>query len=113
MRTDRALLLAGMVTALAGAGLIFTALFSHASRVFAVGHLAGTEHADLAVELSAATPGESWLLGIGALIVASALLMLVVGSLRRLGKQESPLVRHRVPLRDRSMRQQPALLSWS
>lgn len=56
--------------AVVGLGPVFAALFSHSSRAFAVDHLAGTEYHDLMVDLSAATPGERWLLTVGALTLA-------------------------------------------
>ena len=78
MKADRTLLLAGVVALFVGAALAFAALVSHTNRVFAVDHLAGTEHADLMVELSAATPGERWLLTVGALLATAGVALLVV-----------------------------------
>ncbi|RXZ72789.1 hypothetical protein [Agromyces albus] len=77
------LLLGGCGLALVGVGLVFAALFSHSSRVFAVDHLAGTEHHDLMVQLSAATPGERSLLMLGALTLICGLLLLVLGWIQR------------------------------
>ncbi|WP_353828415.1 hypothetical protein [Agromyces sp. SYSU T0242] len=74
----------GAVLALVGSGVIFAALFSHSSRIFAVDHLAGTEHHDLMIELSAATAGERWLLALGALTLACGLLVLLLGWIRGL-----------------------------
>ncbi|MFB9958688.1 hypothetical protein [Agromyces bracchium] len=77
-------LVLGAGMAAVGIGLVFAALFSHSSRVFALDHLAGTEHHDLMVELSAATPTERWLLTLGALILACGLLVLALGWIRQL-----------------------------
>lgn len=78
----RLVLGAGM--AVVGIGLVLAALLSHSSRVFAVDHLAGTENHDLMVELSAATPGERWLLTLGVLLLACGLMVLALGWIRRL-----------------------------
>ena len=83
MKADVVRLILGVGLALVGFGLVFAALFSHSSRVFAVDHLAGTEYHDLVVELSAATPGERWLLTLGALTFACGLLVLLLGWVRR------------------------------
>lgn len=77
------LLLVGGGLMLVGGGLVFAALFSHSSRVFAVDHLAGTERHNLMVQLSAATPGERWLLILGLLVVIGGLLLLVLGWIQR------------------------------
>ena len=77
------LLLGGCGVALVGVGLVFAALVSHSNRVFAVDHLAGTEHHDLMVRLSAATPGERRLLVLGALTLICGLLLLVLGWIQR------------------------------
>lgn len=82
MKANRTLLLAGVVALFVGAALAFAALVSHTSRVFAVDHLAGTEHADLMLELSAATPGERWLLTVGALLATAGVALLLAVWLR-------------------------------
>lgn len=83
MKAHRSLLLAGIVALFVGEALAFAALVSHTSRVFAVDHLAGTEHADLMVELSAATPGERWILVVGALLATAGVALLAVAWFRR------------------------------
>ena len=84
MKPNRSrLLLGGCGVTLVGVGLVFAALFSHSSRVLAVDHLAGTEHHDLMVQLSAATPGERWLLMLGALTLICGVLLLVLGWIQR------------------------------
>ena len=82
MKTQRGLLPTGIVAVLVGAALAFAAHVSQTSRVFAVDHLAGTEHADLMVELSAATPGERWLLVVGALLATAGVALLAVAWIR-------------------------------
>jgi hypothetical protein len=84
LKPDVVRLVLGVGLALVGSGLIFAALFSHSSRVFAVDYLAGSEYHDLMVELSAATPGERWLLTVGALALACGLLVLLLGWIRGL-----------------------------
>lgn len=84
LKADVGRMVFGAGLAVVGFGLVFTALFSHSSRVFAVGHFAGTEYHALMVELSAATPGERWLLTFGALTLACGLLVLLLGWIRRL-----------------------------
>jgi hypothetical protein len=83
MKSGIGQLVLGAGLAVVGVGLVFAALFSHSSRVFAVDHLAGTDHHDLMVELSAATPSERWLLTLGAWTLACGLLALVIGWIRR------------------------------
>lgn len=82
MKTQRGLLPTGIVAVLVGAALAFAARVSHTSRVFAVEHLAGTEHADLMVELSAATPGERWLVAVGVLLATVGVALLAVAWIR-------------------------------
>lgn len=81
MKAHRSLLLAGTIAMFVGAALAFAAVVSHTSRVFAVDHLAGTEHADLMLELSAATPGQRWLL-VGALLATAGMALLAVAWFR-------------------------------